>query len=296
MSEHTASIAEDKAALIERAIKQYGLKSIVDLGACWGVHGGYTWHALEKGRLDRAVIVDGHITETTRERARKWPQAELISGGLAAEDTVAKVGAVDAAIMYDVLLHQVDPDWTTMLERWSRQVDTLIIHNQNWLGPETVRFPDFGAEEYIERVFHSDPERVRSWYGRHDEMNEDEGKRWRDVHFFWQWGITQKDLVGTLWDLGYRVDFMEEAGLFADKFSEFDAVSLIARKRELPLEVRRPKPLDEKAKQPAAAAATAQRRPEITSREAAALLARRGARAGRRVVGRAVRAVRKRLK
>jgi hypothetical protein len=197
------------------------------------VNGRYTFYALEQGQLERAVIVDGTITQLTRERAAAWSQLELIEGALGDDDTVKRVGQVDAAIMFDILLHQVSPDWDEFLKRYSH-IDTLIINNQNWLGPQTVRFPEFDVDEYVSRVLHSSEPRVREWYQKHHEFNDEQGKPWRDIHNFWQWGITEKDLIRVLWDLGYRVDYLFNKGLFYPRFPEIETVHVIARKRHLP--------------------------------------------------------------
>lgn len=233
MGEIDKAIDENKGLVIEWAFSAYEISSLVDLGACWGVNGGYTFHALGLGSVDRAVIVDGTITALTNERALMYPQLELIEGPLGASEVASRVGRVDAAIMYDILLHQVGPDWTDFLAMYSEVADTLIIHNQGWLGPETVRFPDFSVDEYLQRVYHPNAENVRDWYRRHDELHPEQNKPWRDVHNHWQWGITTKDLVATLWDLGYRIDFFHNHGTFDERFAEIEALSIIARKRDL---------------------------------------------------------------
>jgi hypothetical protein len=234
MKELDRPVNPHKASVIDHAFARYDLTSFVDLGGCWGVNGAYTFHALRRGGVQRAVLVDGTITDLTRERAVDFRQLELLEAALGDEQTAKQVGDVDAAIMYDILLHQVSPDWTDFLGRYADTTDTLIIHNQCWLGPETVRFPDFHVEEYLRRVYHTDPDRVREWYGQHGEFNVEQQKSWRDVHNFWQWGITAKDLVGVLWDLGYRVDYFHNAGLFDPRFPEIEVLSVVGRKRSLP--------------------------------------------------------------
>ena len=69
-----------KAELVSAAIDRYDLKSIIDVGACWGVNGGYTFHALGGGKLERAVVVDGDITSLTRERAAGDARVQLLEG------------------------------------------------------------------------------------------------------------------------------------------------------------------------------------------------------------------------
>lgn len=222
-----------KVALVTEALRRYEIRSLADLGGCWGVNGAHTFEAMAAGTLDRAVIVDGHITALTRQRAEGRTELELVEAPLGVETTVEAVGGVDAAIMFDILLHQVAPDWDEFLARYAPRVDTLIIYNQGWLGPATIRFPDFTLEEYLDRVFHADAARIRQWYAKHGELNAEQGKPWRDAHNFWQWGITQADLVGCLWRLGYRVDLLRNDGVFNRRFPEIEALGLIARKRHL---------------------------------------------------------------
>ncbi len=224
-------IVPNKAAVVEFGILCSEARSFADLGACWGVHGGYTSFALELGGIERAVLVDGRVTELTRERTADWDQLEIYEAPLGAQTTVDKVGKVDAAIMFDILLHQVDPHWDEFLERYAANVDTLIIHNQCWRGEETVRFADMDVEEYIARVEPNATTRVREWYARHDEWSDEQNRPLRDVHNYWQWGITVKDLVGTLWDLGYRIEGLENSGLWLPEVPDIESVSLIARRR-----------------------------------------------------------------
>ena len=91
------------------------LSSILDVGACWGVHGGYTFHALESGRIERAVIADGDVTTLTRARAAADPRIALAEGNIGDAAFIDALPPSDAAIMFDVLLHQVAPDWDEFL-------------------------------------------------------------------------------------------------------------------------------------------------------------------------------------
>lgn len=228
---HDNPVDPHKAAVVEWAFVNCGVRSFVDLGACWGVNGGYAFHGLSVADIERAVIVDGRVTDITYERAAVHPQLELIQGPLGTQETADLVGTVDAAIMFDILLHQVGPNWDEFLARYAANVDTFIIHNQCWRGPETIRFPDFSAEEYIRRVYAHDPSAIAAWYERHDEIDEAQNKPVRDVHNFWQWGITAKDLVGTLWDLGFAIEAFENMGAFDPRHDEIEVLSIVAHKR-----------------------------------------------------------------
>ena len=67
----------------------------------------------------------------------------------------------DAAIIFDVLLHQVAPDWDAFLARYARKVDHFIIWNQDWAGSEeTVRFVERGLDWYLANVGDTDRARI----------------------------------------------------------------------------------------------------------------------------------------
>ena len=174
-----------------------------------GAHGGYTFYALNNGKIDKAYIVDGYITPATEAEAQKYPQLNLISGQPGDADIARKVGPVDAIIMFDIILHQVAPDWDAFLEMWGSQCKYLIIYNQNWAKDDkVVRFADFDVDWFIKNVSHSNDDSVRSWYQKHDNFNEELGCKWRDVHYFWQFGIPLKSLVEKLEKLSFTIDYV----------------------------------------------------------------------------------------
>lgn len=86
------------------------------------------------------------------ERAKKFNNLQLIKGAFNDKEIIKELGNVDAAIMYDILLHQVSPNWDEILEMYSKQISTLIIYNQNWIGDNTVRFIDLGLDKYLKDV------------------------------------------------------------------------------------------------------------------------------------------------
>ncbi len=206
----------EKLDLLAVARELTEFRSFADLGACWGVDGAYAFHAasLCGEDLERAVIVDGDVTPLTRERAPALPQLELVQTLLGSNAALDAVGKVDALIMFDILLHQVKPDWDDFLHRWAQRTDTLIIFNQNWLKtPRTIRFVDRGLRWYRENVHvwrdeWNDDARLEAWFARHHERDED-GRLERDNHMYWQWGIRPLDLVGLLARQGFELVYMK---------------------------------------------------------------------------------------
>lgn len=206
-------IKEHKAELIDKAFNVCKIASIADLGACWGVNGGYTFHALSNYPISTAFIVDGKITELTRLRSKDYKQLELIQTMLGSDAAVEQVGEVDALIIFDVLLHQVSPDWDEFLEKWCSNKKCLIIYNQNWAKSEkTIRFVDRGLEWFKKNVNYSNPKRLEQWFSKHNEFCEEQGKLYRDIHNYWQWGIVKEDLVNLMSSLGFFLKYEQHYG------------------------------------------------------------------------------------
>jgi hypothetical protein len=221
-----------KAQLVSDAIHRYGLTSIMDVGACWGVHGGYTFHALNSGRIERAVMLDGEVTDLTRKRAAEDPRVELVEGDLGDADLIAALPACDAAIMFDVLLHQVAPDWDEFLLRYARKVNHLVIWNQDWIGSDaSVRFVERGLNWYLENVGDADAARIRQWFARHDDICPRFGRRWRDVPDFWQWGIASPELVATLRRAGFALDYFDNRGVWSERYPKIQKNAYLFSRR-----------------------------------------------------------------
>ena len=210
-----------KRDLITEAFRLHTITSLVDIGGCYGVNGGYTFHALALSSIDRAFILDGRITDLTKKRAEQWPQVTLLQGDLGDPRFIEQIGYVDAAICYEVLLHQVAPNWDEFLRAYAERVRVLIIYNQNYMGSkETLRFIDEGIEGYFKHTPYREMVReknVQEWFGKHDQLCPELNRKWRDVHFYWQWGITQSDLIRVLWEAGFQVDYLQNYGFWPGK-------------------------------------------------------------------------------
>jgi hypothetical protein len=198
-----------KIRAIERAGERGGLASVVDLGGVWLVEGGYTFAALKLLPLTRAVLVDTGITPTVRRRAASEPRLRLVDGNFGDASVRDRVGPVDAALLFDVLLHQVAPDWDDVLRAWAAVCRCLVIVQPQWVGDETVRLWDLGTEGYLANVprgqQHVDMSRLAEEHPRYR-------RPWRDIHELWQWGITNRDLHRVMTELGYRLVHYENAG------------------------------------------------------------------------------------
>lgn len=205
-----------KLNMIDASFAKYDVRSFADLGGVWGVEGGYTFHALDRFPKVRGMLVDTHPTDIVIERAKKYPRLKLVRGNFGDPKVAAEVGAVDAVFFFDVLLHQVRPDWDEVLAMYS-QARCLVIYNQQWTGPgNVVRLFDLGEDEYFRNVPHK---RSHPIYGdlfrKLDKPHPDHaGRLWRDVHHVWQWGISDAALEAKAAALGYRLEFKRNFGRF----------------------------------------------------------------------------------
>lgn len=196
-----------KKALIDRAFSTLPIRSFADLGGVWGVDGGYTFDTLERYAATTATLVDTHFTTTVEKRAAQEPRLRLIRGNFGDLATADQVGTVDAVFLFDVLLHQVDPDWDVILERYAKRVNYLLIYNQQWIASGSrLRLLDMGEDEYFRNVPHTrDEPPYDGLFAKLDTVHPDHGKRWRDVHHIWQWGITDADLEEKAAALGFTL-------------------------------------------------------------------------------------------
>ena len=213
-------LVKDKVDIIDQAFSSLGVQSFADLGAVWGVEGAYTFHALDKYPVKDAVLVDTSITPTVNDRAKKYPQLRLINGNFGSQAVVDQVGRVDAIFLFDVLLHQVAPDWDTILEMYANNVRVFLIYNQQWSGSDTtVRLLDLGKKEYFHNV-PADPrkEPYRNLFNKLDQMHPYADRPWRDVHSIWQWGITDDDLESTASRLGFELVHKKWSGKWGENF------------------------------------------------------------------------------
>jgi len=209
-------LKQAKLDLIDFAFENLGVRSFADLGGVWGVEGGYTFHALDKHEVDKAFLVDTHPTNVVLEKARAYEQLEVLKGSFGDQALLSQVAGVDAVIFFDVLLHQVSPDWDSILELYGRQTRCLIIYNQQWIGSgTTTRLLELGEKEYFRNVPHNRwREPYRSLFKKLEEKHPDHDRRWKDVHHIWQWGITDAELTSRLAALGFRQEFSKNCGRF----------------------------------------------------------------------------------
>ena len=210
----------EKTNLMLNAFQKHKVRYFLDLGGCWGVNGAYTFQSLLAFEIERAIIVDSDITSQVKQRGIAFPQLELIEGSFGNSEIVERVGNIDAVVMYDILLHQVKPNWDEVIELYSRCTNVFVIYNQMWTGSEnTIRLFDLGFEEYAANTPYGSGnrylnDRVKKLISSWDEIDPETGRKYQDQHSFWQWGIVLPDLIKAMWIRGFKLELMKDYGSF----------------------------------------------------------------------------------
>jgi hypothetical protein len=209
----------NKTQMILRTFGEYDVRSFVDLGGCYMVHGGYSLIGLLHFNIDRAVIVDGRPTRTSFDRAQVFPELELIKGNFGDPSVLERVGVVDAVLLFDVLLHQAEPDWRQILKLYATKCRMMLIYNQQWIGSrESIRLNELSKEDWLHQTpsnFDKDGNILSSrqeYFENMNEINAELNQKWRDVWYFWQWGITDADLISEMWKNGFGLKSMKNHG------------------------------------------------------------------------------------
>lgn len=206
----------DKKAMIDFACRRLKMRSFVDLGAVWNVDAGYTFYTMERHHISDAVLIDTDMTLKVLERARNHPSLRIIQGNFGDPSISRQVGSIDGVFFFDILLHQVSPDWCDVLEMYGNTARVLLVFNQQFVDlPKTTRLLDLGRDEYFRNVPHgADEEPYKTYFQNLDAIHPKHGKRYRDIHNIWQWGIVDADLISRVYDLGFKMQFYQNCGQF----------------------------------------------------------------------------------
>lgn len=220
----TPLLQPGKLRAIDFAVEQLGVETVSDLGGVWAVAAGYTFYALSRPGVQRAVLVDTGITPTVRQRAADEPRLSLVEADFTRPDIAESVGSVDAVMLFDVLLHQVDPDWDDVLATWAPHTRSFIVVNPTLRdGTSAVRLMNLSQAEYAE---HTPRDHIAVPWDALDEIDPRYGKPARDVHEYWQWGIPDRVLQDAMTGLGFERVYYAHYGQWRDVPS-FDYVASV---------------------------------------------------------------------
>jgi len=209
---------KDKLKLIDFAFSQCTPTptSFADLGGVWNVNGAYTFYTLKQYDVTKSFLVDTNFTDVVLRNSRPLNRLKLLEGNFGEEIIAKQIDKIDAIFLFDVLLHQVKPDWNEVLELYSKRTNYFVIYNQQWTaGEDTVRLLDLGRDEYFKNVPHdkNHPTYI-ALFDKMNEMHPQHKRIWRDIHNVWQWGITDRDLTSTMDNLGFKLQFSKNCGRF----------------------------------------------------------------------------------
>jgi hypothetical protein len=189
--------------VIDLCFTRFRCRSFADLGGIWAVDGGYACYAADAYPAERGIVVDDDFTDEFQRRVARLPRLESMRGNFGECAMPEQVGNVDVIFAFDILLHQVDPDWNELLAMYAQQCRALAIVEPQWNGAETIRLLDLGEREYLSVVPASDGGPYEGLFSKLDTINPRRQRPWRDVHDIWQWGITDHDLIDALSGLGF---------------------------------------------------------------------------------------------
>jgi hypothetical protein len=231
---YNISVNPEKLRLIDRVFSRScpEAKSFADLGGVWKVNAAYTRYSLASFPLDRGVLVDTDYPPALRKRLEREPRLEILCADFAAEGTVKRVGNVDVIYLFDVLLHQANPDWDQVLAAYAKNCPCVVIYNQQFvLSEEAVRLTDFPLPKYLE-LASGRREFVTHVYTHADEIHPVYGKRWKDIHNITQWGISDTALRAVMARLGYEELYYKNFGRFLD-LKAFENHAFIFKKHSM---------------------------------------------------------------
>ena len=209
----------DKLRLIDHAFRFAvpQATTFADLGGVWKVNGGYSRYAVKQKNIRQGTLVDTDFPPSVSEALTPVPRLRLISGDFTSPEVTERIGEVDVLFFFDVLLHQANPSWETVLAQYGPRTSCMIIFNQQYVaGTATIRLTSLPIEEYIAIAPKGRDEVYRHIYAHADEMHPTYGKPWRDIHNIFQWGITDADLRAHMKRLGFREVLYRNYGRFSN--------------------------------------------------------------------------------
>ena len=225
-------VNRDKFRLIDKAFNSIGANasSFADLGGVWKVNAGYTRYTLNNYQIDKALIVDTDYPEVVKHKLSKYAQLSILQGDFTSLEQVENVGEVDLIYLFDVLLHQANPNWDDVLTSYANNTKCFVIFNQQFIqGNESIRLTDLSLDEYIKLAPQGREEVLREIFANKSKIHPKFGKPWIDIHNIFQWGITDTSLREFMNNLGFSEEYYQNYGKFSNS-SYFENHGFIFKK------------------------------------------------------------------
>jgi len=110
-----------KKAFIDFAFQHMGpgFHSFADCGGVWKIEGSYTFYTLDTYKIEKAFLIDTNLTPIVRERSANHENLMLINENFGNRKVLDLLGNVDVIFLFDVLIHQVNPDWDDILKMYA---------------------------------------------------------------------------------------------------------------------------------------------------------------------------------
>ena len=212
-------VNREKFSLIDHVFNNdaISIHSFADLGGVWNVNAAYTLYTLKKYTIDRAFLVDTNFNTIVDKKVKKYSHLHKITGDFTQDDVIDKLKGVDVIFLFDVLLHQVNPDWNVVLEKYSAVTKCIIIYNQQLINADkTLRLTDLSLEEYKALAPARNDNLYEYIYTHGQDIHPEYQKPWKDIHNFWQWGITDSDLRNQMKNLKFEEIYYKNHGRFSN--------------------------------------------------------------------------------
>jgi hypothetical protein len=210
LAERYRPLEQNKRACIDYACGELGIRSFLDLAGGWcDPPGGYSLYAIEKYQVPTVYLIDMYMPDELVAEAQNHPGLHLFQASIASTEIAAQIPPVDAVLLFDILLHCVRPDWDEVLEMYADRTNWFFVSNIMYPNfDHTVRLFDLGEQEYFDSVpnnYRDEPD----WVGLFERLDQPvpsyATRTYRDWTFYYQWGITDNDLINKMKQLGFEL-------------------------------------------------------------------------------------------
>ena len=194
----------------------YKPTSLGDIGGIWGVDGGYGVYAKTVLGINEVQIIDSHWTDTAKQACDN-AGIKIVDSFVDTYLHDGRLDNTDCVCLFHFLLHQVSPDWREILRKLSFSVKIVLINNPQWIhGKAGFRLTELDSNEYFSLVPHSESEaNYKDLYNAPLEIDPLHKKPRRDLHHFWQWAITNNDLITWMSSLNYELKYIRPSTLWS---------------------------------------------------------------------------------
>ncbi len=175
----------------------------------------YSIYGLAQPGIHHAYLVDYAFTPAVLQTAKRDRRLRLLHGNFGSPEVIREVPAVDVILLFDVLLHQVDPDWDGIIRAYAASTRSFAVVQPQWVGSAaTVRLVDLGREKYLANVPRLPEHELL--FDRLEERHVIHNRPYIDVPDVWQWGITDDDLISAMGAAGFTTVHQENGGRWGE--------------------------------------------------------------------------------